>query len=245
MRRSTSDFASLLGITPPTDIDLTLPRIYLDANVLIDALLTEKKPLERDRKAMKEEAKKLWENWRGPAIKVSPHSIAEFIAVGKSDEYRYNFKYLLGVIKNDIAPPKCEFIHAELGDDKETLDNINAFHKWLFASFKIEGEAILNGMPIGLREVEMGFDVKYNLWRRGFPLNPDDKLLFTNVTSGKFVAPYFEFELFKKASEIAIDKKIPLGDALHFMGVRLSYPWIHQSLSVDVRITSLANPNII
>lgn len=72
-------------------------------------------------------------------------------------------------------------------------------------------------MPIGLREVEMGFDVKYNLWRRGFPPNPDDKLLFTKITSGKFVAPYFEFELFKKASEIAIDKKIPLGDALHLI----------------------------
>lgn len=62
MSRSTRDFASLIGVTPPLDIDLTLPRIYPDSNVLIDALLPEKKPLGIDRKRMKEEAKSLWEN---------------------------------------------------------------------------------------------------------------------------------------------------------------------------------------
>ncbi len=214
--RSTLELASVIGITPPMEIDLRLPRIYLDSNVLIDALLPEKKPLGKDKQTMKDAAKVLWENWRGPAIRISPHCIAEFIAVGKSAEYRYDFDYLFGVISNEIVPPKCEFIYAELNDDPEISESLNSLQRWTFASFEIEGEATLNGKPIRSYNIGMGFDIRKNLWTKGFA-KTNENLTFTKVTSSKYIAPYFELALFKKASEIAINYKIPLGDALHLI----------------------------
>ncbi len=196
--------------------DLTLPRIYFDSDTLIDALLVERKSLEEKEKEKKEDAKRLYENWRGPPIRVSPFTIGEFIAIGRKDKYGYCLQQLLEIVSNEINPPKFELIYAEISEDSEIITNINSTHRWLFASFEVEGDATLNGSPIGKRNFGMGLDVKKYLWTKGLP-SENEKLIFTKIDSVKYTAPYFELVLFKKASEIAIKSKIALGDAIHLV----------------------------
>ncbi len=160
------------------------------------------------------DAKRLWTNWNGQPIRISPFVIGEFISKGVTPNYNKSTKEMLNTLYGDILP-KCEIVNAKVGRDSALLQNLNWIEKFSLAKVEMEGEVDVNGKPVGRQKIGRLLDVNLTSWSYG--LTQEDKIHISKIYSFNYEAPYFETVLFKTASDIAIQKNLHLADAMHLV----------------------------
>jgi len=195
-------------------IYLSLPRIYFDTNVLIDATLNKIRNLGAKEQKNKDDATKLWTTWNGQPIRISPFVIGEFISKGGTPDYNKSTEDMLNILYGNILP-KCEIVNAKIGRDSALLQKLNWIEKFSLAKVEIEAEVDINGKPAGRQKIGRLLDVNLTSWN--YNSTKESKIHFTKIYSFNYEAPYFETVLFKTASDIAIQKNLHLADAMHLV----------------------------
>jgi predicted nucleic acid-binding protein len=207
------------------------PRLYLDTNVLIEAILESNlkwlkaNPQEPKKLESIKSSLELYNNRQSLKLMTSAFSIAEFIAQGCRKEFgSKSFDEMLDIVTSKILPPNLDMIHTGLSFKQSPKIDKKWERYWLFAELKARGEAIDDkGTALG----EMDFTFLLDLWGRfisgcggGVPEKTDFKTFkpkITKINVSSYSAPAFEIMLFYKATEIAIDVGLKLPDAIHVL----------------------------
>lgn len=201
-----------------TPIRLYLPRIYLDTNILISAILESDEEWRRKnsrefqtKKDQIESSRVIFVGWehRAALLKTSTFAIGEFIGRG-SKQFGKSFDEMLDVVNSAILT-RCKLCEAK-----------DLHYKKQLIPDKMRKEIRLVEI---VGESQFGSEFRYMLLldmsiarmiTGGGPevTRVDLKdLVFRKIRSYK--APGFEIMLFQKASELANNYQLSLADALH------------------------------
>ncbi len=198
-------------------IKLFLPRIYLDTNILISAILESdddwKSNHARDYEIKAdqiESSRQIFLNWenRADKLRTSTFAIGEFIGKG-SKQFGKSFKEMLDIVDREILT-RCKLCETEnLCYDKELIPEKMQKEVRLV---EITGRAqvgsefryiLFLNMAVGRMLSSAGPDIRTDL----------EDLVMQEVKSYK--APGFEIMLFQKASELANEYRLNIADAFH------------------------------
>lgn len=212
------------------------PRLYLDTNVLVSALLEskpewlKKNPQTEEKIELINSSIELYNRRQSLTLMTSAFSIAEFIAQGRKQEFgSKSFDEMLDIVTSKILPPNLDVIYSSLSFEQTPKIDEKWEKYWLFAELKASGRAIdEKGAFIG----DMAFSYLLDLWGRfvegwagALPENVNfktfkPKLKKTEINVSSYSAPAFEIMLFYKATEIAINVGLKLPDAIHILCAR-------------------------
>lgn len=210
-------------------IRLYLPRIYLDSNVLVSAILESDKKWQRthskEAKAKHVDIKtsnELYTEWEPKHMKTSLFAISEFIATGRSDRFNKTFDEMLKIVAKKILA-KCEILYANFVVPKPSVIDKRWNNFWILGKSSARGlMSDKQGNSLGMQELGTILTIDMRLVKHiaggvplgvGFP-NPSE-VVIDKLDQMEYGAPAFEILLFNKASELAIAYNIHLSDAIH------------------------------
>jgi len=206
------------------------PRLYLDTNVLIDAILeTDPKKNERINTS-----KAILYSWKervalGGGLNVSPYVIGEFISKGQKEPFKKSFSEMIELVENHIRV-RCKILYTSFSLEDISSLNPKWNKGWMLAKKQVRGMGIIleTKEKVGIFDFEMIWNMTLNeipsfggrfplemdiseIMRKNYHIIPED------IRSGSIQAPAFEILLFNMASELAIKYKIHLSDSIHFL----------------------------
>jgi predicted nucleic acid-binding protein len=200
-----------------TPIKLYLPRIYLDTNILISAILESdnqwKSSHAREYQTNAdqiESSRQIFLKWehRANQLRTPTFAIGEFIGKG-SKQFGKSFKEMLDIVDREILT-RCKLCETEnLCYDQELIPEKMRKEIRLV---EIIGKAqvgsefryiLFLNMAVGRMLSSAGPDIRTDL----------EDLVMQEIKSYK--APGFEIMLFQKASELANEYRLNLADAFH------------------------------
>jgi len=206
-----------------------LPRIYLDSNVLVAAILESDKKWQRTHS---KEAKsrhidiktsnELYTKWEPKCMKTSLFAISEFIATGRSDKFNKTFDEMMEIVAKKILS-KCKILYANFIVPKPSVIDKRWENFWILGKSSARGlMSDKQGNSLGMQELGTILTIDMHLVNHisgGIPLglgftNPSE-VVIDKLEQMEYGAPAFEILLFNKASELAIAYNIHLSDAIH------------------------------
>ena len=210
-------------------IRLHLPRIYLDSNVLVAAILESDKKWQRthskeakNRRIDIETSTELYMEWEPKRMKTSLFAISEFIATGRSDKFNKKFDEMMDIVAKKILS-KCEILYANFVVPKPSIIDKRWENFWILGKSSARGlMSDKQGNSLGMQELGTILTIDMRLVNHisggvplgvGFP-NPRE-VVIDKLEQMEYGAPAFEILLFNKASELAIAYNIHLSDAIH------------------------------
>lgn len=206
------------------DKSLILPRVYLDTNILISAILESDpswqagRSLSCKKKANITTSKEVFDRWESKNLKTSTYAIAELISKGRTKEFSKSYEQMMVLVSKTVLP-RCEVLHSTIKETTIPKLDKQYGERWRLAHILVEGEVVgENGSPKGSGYFEVILQTIGNLvtsWGGAFGL--EGKGSIKDVNRIEYSAPAFEIMLFSKAAEIAINYKINLPDAIHLM----------------------------
>ena len=201
------------------------PRLYLDTNVLIDAIL-EIDPKKAERRNASRAILNNWEQngARGGGMSVSPYVIGEFIAKGRTAPHNKSFSDMIKLVETYILP-RCQILYTSFSLEEISSLNPEGDRAWILAKKNIRGMGIIRETKekLGILDFETiwGMDMSEVIsYGGGLPygkMPPVDHVVPETVEEGSIQAPAFEILLFNIASELAIKYKMHLSDAIHLL----------------------------
>lgn len=210
-------------------IRLYLPRIYLDSNVLVSAILESDPKWQRihskEAKAKRVEIKTsndLYSEWEPKRMKTSLFAISEFIATGRSDRFNKTFNEMMDIVAKEILS-KCEILYANFVVPNPSVIDKRWNNFWILGKSSARGlMSDGKGNSLGMQELGAILTIDMRLVKHiaggvplgvGFP-NPSE-VIIEKLEQMQYGSPAFEILLFNKASELAISYNIHLSDAIH------------------------------
>lgn len=207
---------------------LYLPRIYLDSNIFVSAILESDQKWQKrhmneakNKDAEIKTAYDLYNKWEPLRMKTSLFAISEFIATGRSDRFNKTFDEMIEITAKKILS-KCEILYANFIVPKPSAIDKRWSKFWMLGKCLARGQ--MNdgkGNTIGTQELGtiLTTDMRIVHFSGGSPSgigfpNPN-QIKIEKIEQIEYGAPAFEILLFNKASEIAIEYNIHLSDALH------------------------------
>lgn len=207
------------------------PRIYLDTNVLISAILESDKKWQRDhrREAYKKReeintSERLYNEWEPKHLKTSLFAISEFISTGRTGRFSKTFKEMMEIVANKILP-KCRILYAKFPVPKPFKLDKRWREYWILGKATCRGMAKnRKGNSLGMQEVGVILTTDMRLVRhfsggipRGEKIPAASDVVIEKIEQMSYGAPAFEILLFNKASELAIAYDLHLSDAIHLL----------------------------
>jgi len=179
------------------------PKLYLDANVLIDAILEDEEKHDRNRDIEKIEsirsARQIYDNWPKDSLLTSPYAIGEFM--GKSGKFRKSYHEMLEIARDRVFS-KCVVLHSSV----ERRDDIAKLEEGLTIGWHVEHRS---------DQARWGEFITAEGGSGGFYAGPRREEFAPNKPKATFYsAPLFESLLFAKASEIESQIGIHFEDAI-------------------------------
>lgn len=207
------------------------PRLYLDTNVLVSAILESKREWynahlqEPEKWLLIQYSRRVYDEKDSLKLMTSVFSIAEFMAQGRKQEFgKKDFGEMLDIVNSKILPPNLEIIYNSLSFQQTPKINRKWKDHWLFAELKAKGNAIdEKGKSIGVMDFWYLLDLWGRLtkgWGGGLPREVDAETFnpkLTQINISSYSAPAFEMMLFYEATKIAIDVGLKLPDAIHIL----------------------------
>jgi hypothetical protein len=208
------------------------PRIYLDTNVLLSAILEsepqwrKRNPAEyENKKGIINSAKKLYEKKESFHILTSTFAIAEFMAKARTQPFGCkSYETMVEIVNDKILPPNLEIVHNVLAYPKSPRIDQRWKQNWLFAEVKLKGEAIdENGKSLGGKSFSYLLDIwggNTESWFGGVP--PHSNLFnfnprLCNIEVSEYSAPAFEIMLFYEASKVSLETGLQIADSIHIL----------------------------
>jgi len=209
-------------------------RCYLDTDVLVSAILESdpnwqkkhsKDAQSRAEKIQASEKVLFSEYLYAEKPKTSVFAISEFISKGRTERFgKKTFGEMYDIVSKEVSS-RCEIINAEIS--QQGLPKIDSQWEkyWMFANISCNAETIdrRNNQPLGPKDLTF----IYSLTQAGvhssigfggsLPLPEPKYMKIVKFNSIQCSAPAFEILLFTKASEIANEYDIHLGDAIHVL----------------------------
>jgi len=202
--------------------NLILPRIYVDTNVLVAAILESELPLPQNeaKASFISNSCELLNKWEPTAVHTSNYAVGEFIARGRAEPFSKSYTEMLDIVKNKILS-RYQIIDGRVEMERKVLGLSEWPKRWLLAEANFKGEAqSAKGDKIrhdysrvlaidGSIAQSRGGGVPHDYREQDYKL--------TRADSFSYIAPAFEILFFNKASELAIRYGIPFGDAIHLV----------------------------
>lgn len=209
------------------------PRIYLDTNVLLSALLEsepewiKRNPAESQKKMPTiNAAKELYNKKESFHLLTSTFAIAEFMAKARTEPFGCkSYQTMVEIVNSKILPPNLEIVHNTLSYPKTPKIDKRWEKNWLLAEVKLKGDAIdENGKPVGRKDFSFILDLwggSHQAWfgcvpsphENLFKLNPT----LSNIEISEYSAPAFEIMLFYEASKVSLEIGLTIPDAIHVL----------------------------
>jgi len=159
--------------------------------------------------------------------KTSVYSISEFISKGRR-RFGKTFAEMYKLISKEVFP-RCEVINAELHQQGQGLPKIDS--QWekhfIFSDIHCKGDMIdrKDKQPLSIKDLKFILSLTstgvYHSKMGGVAFGPPypdlNNVKIVKLKSIKCSAPAYEILLFTKASEIANEYNLHLGDALHVL----------------------------
>lgn len=208
---------------------LYLPRIYLDTNVLISAILESDRswlkthPQNQEKLGAIAASNDLYSKWDSENLKTSVFSVAEFISAGRTEPFgRKSFDEMSKIAADKILS-KCQILHVNLPFEK--LPNVDRRWRkfWQLVDITGKGTAVQRGKTYGTMEFTMTLSTDMQLAKSFFGGIPTGFGVsgsfpkFQNIQSTSYTAPAFEILMFTRISEIANDLNVHFTDAVHVL----------------------------
>jgi len=139
-------------------VKLNLPRIYIDANVLISAILESDPVWKRNnpneynrRRDYIDTSYKIYDRWKPQNLKTSPFAVGEFISKGQTPQLEgKTYDEMLDIVNRSILS-KCQIVYSNLKFPK--LIRINEEWKKFWILAEAEGEVPIDGTPTKIKRV--------------------------------------------------------------------------------------------
>ena len=210
-----------------------MPRIYLDTNVLLSAILESDNKWLSDHPQGQEQlrsiraSKEIFDKWEPSHLKTSAFAIGEFISKGQTKKFNKSFTEMLEIATDSILA-RCQVLYAMIQPEPILGLDERWRNHWILANATWEGSTEdRKGNPLGWLQHELiltinmvvsryfGGGVPPSLIAGGIP--DPNQLMIKEIRSLSYRAPSFEILLFSKASEVANEYKLHLTDAIHLL----------------------------
>lgn len=210
---------------------LFLPRIYLDTNVLVSAILESDKewlkahPQRIEKQQLIQTSEEIYNKWEPRHLKTSVFAVAEFISTGRTEHHgRKSYDEMFEIAGNKFLS-KCQIININLNFEKLPKIDKRWEKHWQLLDFKGKGEAIQKGKSMGMMEIYYMLGINMQLiqgYGGSIPKDFNRKVFpkFKQIRSSSYKAPAFEILLFSRASEIANELNLHISDAIHIISAK-------------------------